>query len=132
LAGLFDAPDSARTSWQGVDYSRLITNPGSPAVQDYIVFTYDDWQAGQKTGPYVQPLNRIASFRENRFKLAEYYDIAGNVPSQWEMYDVVTDPLEQNNLAYQITKRPKPVQREYARLRARLQEIKATRLQPLS
>ncbi len=132
LAGLFDAPDSARTSWQGVDYSRLITNPGSPAVQDYIVFTYDDWQAGQKSGPYVQPLNRIASFRENRFKLAEYYDIAGNIPSQWEMYDVVTDPLEQNNLAYQITKRPKPVQREYARLRARLQEIKATRLQPLS
>lgn len=131
LAGLFDVPASARANWAGVDYSRLITNPGGPPVQDYTVFTYDDWQAGQATGPYVEGANHVVSFREARLKLAEYYDPTGAVATQWEMYDLARDPLERNNLAYRIDDRPRLVQREYYRLRAKLEHIKQTRLQPL-
>jgi arylsulfatase A-like enzyme len=131
LAGLFNAPSSALADWEGVDYSRLITNPGGPPVQDYTVFTYEDWQAGQANPPYVTGANRVVSFREQRFKLAEYYDPNGQAPTEWEMYDLLNDPLERNNLAFRIDRRPLPVQREFARMRAKLEAIKQTRLQPL-
>lgn len=131
LAGLFDVPPDARADWQGVDYSRLITNPGGPPVQDYVVFTYDDWQAGQATGPYVQGANHVVSFRENRYKLAKYYDPTGQVATEWEMYDTHHDPNEINNLAFGIQRRPKPVQREFERMRVKLDFIERTRLQPL-
>lgn len=131
LAGLFDVPPDARANWQGVDYSRLITNPGGPPVQDNIVFTYDDWQAGQATGPYVQGANRVASFRESRFKLAKYYDPLGQAATEWEMYDTLHDPYETNNLAYGIQRRPRTVQREFERMRVKLDQIERTRLQPL-
>ncbi len=132
LASLFHAPESARANWQGVDYSRLVNDPGSGSVQDYIAFTFDDYQSGQASGPYVQPPNHIVSIREERFKLAEYYDASGTLPSQWEMYDLQADPLETHNLAYQIHKKPRAVQAEYARLRGQLEVMQAKRLQPLS
>ncbi len=43
--------------------------------QDYIVFTYDDYQSGQKSPPYPKPPNHIVSIRERRWKLAKYYDV---------------------------------------------------------
>jgi arylsulfatase A-like enzyme len=129
LAGLYNAPASARAEWQGVDYSSLILNPSAKPVQDYVVFTYDDWQSGQSTSPfYPGPLNRIASIREDRYKLAEYYDVNRQLPSQWEMYDLVTDPLETNNLAN--GPRNPHEQSEYERLQAKLAMVMATRLQP--
>jgi choline-sulfatase len=82
IASLFGAPDSARVDWQGVDYSRLVLDPTAPPVQDYIVFTYDDYQSGQKRPPYPTPPNHIVSIREERFKLAEYYDVDHGVASQ--------------------------------------------------
>src|SRR5947208_5034664 len=48
IASLFGAPAAARANWQGVDYSSLVLNPSAPPVQDYTVFTYDDYQSGQK------------------------------------------------------------------------------------
>jgi hypothetical protein len=69
------------------------------------------------------------SIREERFKVAEYYDVHHVIPSQWEMYDLLEDPLETNNLAN--GPRTPRQQHEYARLRAKLAEVKATRLQPL-
>ena len=47
VASLFAAPQSARSAWQGRDYSRLVLRSRAAPVQDYIVFTYDDYQAGQ-------------------------------------------------------------------------------------
>jgi len=129
LASLFDAPNSARADWEGIDYSRLVLQPTGQPVQDYIVFTYDDFQSGQPSPPYPRPPNHVVSVREERFKLAEYYDVHGVEPSQWEMYDLLTDPLEVHNIAYEP--RTPRHEREYERLRAKLAEVKATRLQPL-
>ena len=133
LASLVDAPADARDSWEGVDYSDQILSrsPKKPS-QDYTVFTYDDWQSGQASGPYPKPPNHIASIREHRYKLARYYDADGNVPDQWEMYDLKTDPLERVNLAYKDHKRTNEQQRQYRRLRRKLARVERTRLQPLS
>ncbi len=138
IANLFDAPDAARADWQGVDYSELVLDPSASPVQDYVVFTYDDYQSGQKSGPYpgLPPFppapNHIVSIRETRYKLAEYYDADGVVPSQWEMYDLANDPLETTNIAFPDYPRTPEQQAQYDRLRAKLAEVKATRLQPLS
>lgn len=132
LASLFGAPESARAPWQGVDYSALVLDPGaSRPPQDYVVFTWDDWQAGQANGPYLPPPNHIVALRERRWKLAEYYDADGVVPSQWEMYDLEADPLERTNLAWEGYVRTPEQEAEYLRLRAKLGEVRRTRLAPL-
>ncbi len=88
LASLVGAPADARSAWQGVDYSDQILSRSPKPAQDYTVFTYDDWQSGQARGPYPQPPNHVVSIREQRYKLARYYDADGKVPDQWEMYDL--------------------------------------------
>jgi choline-sulfatase len=131
LASLVGAPSSARTNWEGIDYSRQILGQDPGPGQDYVVFTYDDWQSGQMNGPYPKPPNHIVSIREKRYKLARYYDADGNVPDQWEMYDLLRDPLEVQNLAYRKYERTPEQEREYRRLRAKLARVQKTRLQPL-
>jgi choline-sulfatase len=131
LASLVDAPSSARANWQGVDYSDHILHRTAPPPQDYVVFTYDDWQVGQTSGPYVKPPQHIVSLRERRWKIAEYYDANGKVPSQWEMYDLKHDPLERKNLAHNGYKRTPPQEKQYRRLRRKLARVKAQRLRPL-
>ena len=130
LASLFNAPQSARADWEGVDYSGIVLDPKKPGVQDYIAFTYDDFQVGQPSGPYVPQPNHITSIREGRYKLAKYYDPDGEEDEQWEMYDLKHDPLEVRNIAWPDFKRTKTQEKELARLKAKLAEVEATRLQP--
>jgi hypothetical protein len=75
--------------------------------------------------------NHIASIRETRYKLAEYYDPDGHLQSQFEMYDLLQDPLETQNLAFEDFQRNNEQQQEYERLQAKLAVVKTTRLQPL-
>ncbi|HEU4560662.1 MAG TPA: sulfatase-like hydrolase/transferase, partial [Longimicrobium sp.] len=132
LASLFGAPEQGRPSWQGVDYSRLVLDPAKARrPQKYVVFTWDDWQAGQAGGPYVQPPNHIVSIREERWKLAKYYDPQGNKAPQWEMYDLLHDPIERINLAHPGHPRTPEQERELRRLKRRLAVIQKTRLHPL-
>jgi choline-sulfatase len=133
LASLVKAPAAGRDpSWQGVDYSDQILKQTAKPPQSYTVFTYDDYQSGQASGPYPRPPNHVVSIRERRYKLARYYDVDGKVPDQWEMYDLVRDPLERTNLAYRHYQRTPAQEREYKRLRAKLAEVERTRLRPLS
>ena len=131
IASLFGVPDSARGAWQGQDYSRIVRKPDAKGVQGYIVFTYDDFQAGQATGPYVPPPNHITSIREKRYKLAKYYDVNGAVAEQWEMYDLEKDPLETRNIAAPGFKRNKEQRKAFRKLQSKLASVEATRLQPL-
>lgn len=132
LASLFGAPPKARAAWQGVDYSQKILKPRSRAPQDYTVFTYDDWQSGQSHGPYPTPPNHIVSIRERRWKIARYYDVDGQVPPQWELYDLQSDPLERRNLAHRGVKLTPRQEREYRRLKRKLALVERTRLRPLA
>src|SRR5580700_366246 len=132
LAGLLDTPSDARANWQGVDYSDQILSRSARPPQTYTVFTYDDWQSGQATGPYPKPPNHIVSIREDRYKIARYYDANGKVAPQWEMYDLETDPLERTNLAYEHYRRTPEQEREYERLKRKLARVERTRLRPLS
>lgn len=131
LASLVNAPPSARANWQGVDYSDHVLQRLAPPPQDHIVFTYDDWQIGQTSKPYVKPPQHIISLREKRWKIAEYYDANGKVPSQWEMYDLKHDPLERKNLAYRGYTRTPVQEKQYRRLRRKLARAKAQQLRPL-
>jgi arylsulfatase A-like enzyme len=128
LAGVAPQAD-----WQGVDYSPLVLRPKKAKPrQDYIVFTYDDYQSGQSSGPYPQPPNHIVSIREKRWKLAKYYDVDQNKPPQWEMYDLKTDPLEKTNLADRGYTRTAEQQKQLQRLKRKLARVENTRLKPLA
>ncbi len=133
MASLLGVPQSARQDWQGVDYSPVVRKPKKKkSAQKYIVFTFDDWQAGQASGPYVQPPNHITSIREGRYKLAKYYDADdSNTPIQWEMYDLKNDKDETRNLTAPGYKRNKKQRKAYNRLQNTLAQVEATRLQPL-
>jgi choline-sulfatase len=148
LASLVDAPKSARRPWAGVDYSELVLNPGGKkTAQDYVVFTYDDFQSGQASPPYPKPPNHIVSIREERWKLAKYYAVEVTVdeetekpvesrpkepvPPQWEMYDLKRDPNEEKNLAARGYERTPLQEREFKRLRKKLAAVEKARLHPL-
>jgi choline-sulfatase len=136
LASLAAAPKSARADWQGVDYSKLVLHPKSARpVQDYVVFTYDDFQSGQKKPPYPKPPNHIVSIREGRWKLAKYHDVSNQVRKrklpQWEMYDLKTDPFEETNLAYKGYERTEAQEKQFQRLKRKLARVEKTRLHPL-
>lgn len=70
-------------------------NPANPTkkVQDSIYFTTDEVLGEEIVG---QP-SHIACLREADWKLAEYYDPSGEKPSQFELYDLASDPLELHN-----------------------------------
>ena len=131
VASLFGAPESARADWQGVDYSDVVLHPAAAKPpQDYVVFTFDDWQAGQANPPYVPAPSHIVSVREGRWKLAEYWDPDGEEPSQWEMYDLECDPLEQKNLAWEGYTRTEAEELQFQRLQRQLATVQETRLAP--
>ncbi len=113
----------------GVDYSSIILNPNVASVQDYIAFTYDDYQSGQAGSPFPTPPNHIVGIIQSRWKLAEYYDPAGTVPSQYEMYDLVSDPSESENLANDLAN--PAIASQFHSLLTQLELVKRTRLQPL-
>jgi arylsulfatase A-like enzyme len=135
MANLVAAPKSARANWEGVDYSKLVLRPTPEReTQDYVVFTYDDYQSGQPKPPYPKPPNHIVSIREKRWKLAKYYDVnpirKRRKPPQWEMYDLKRDPLERRNLAAPGYERSPLEERAYRRLRRKLAKVQKTRLRP--
>ncbi len=133
LASLAAAPKAALANWQGVDYSKLVLHPKTARpVQDYVVFTYDDFQSGQAKPPYPKPPNHIVSIREGRWKLAKYYDVSkeNKKPPQWEMYDLKTDPREETNLAYKGYERSEQQEKQLQRLKRKLARVEKTRLRP--
>lgn len=117
LCNLLGVPDAANYEFAGVDYSSLILDPEAPPVQDYILFTFDDVNAGQSAegtdgNGIVDPPNRIHMIREAHYKYARYFDGEGVAADQQEFYDLrpaaldgtdtdpaTGDPVELRNLS---------------------------------
>jgi len=139
LATLFDAPAKARAQWQGIDYSPLVLSPNGQTTQPYVVFTFDDFQNGQASGPYLRQNSHLISVREEKYKLAKYYtpeilasDSEAKIEPEWEMYDLLADPQEVRNIAYPGTLRTPEEEREFLRLQRLIEEVTQKRLQPNS
>lgn len=131
LAGLVDAPRKARARWEGKDYSKLVLGKSKKPVQDYVVFTFDDYQAGQKSGPYIRPPQHVVAVREKNWKITKYYDADHKVAPEWELYDLRHDPNEARNLAAPGAKRSRRQRNHYKRMRKKLARVQRRRLQPL-
>ena len=130
IASLMGLPKSFATEakWTGVDYSKVVAGEASSA-QDYVVFTYDDYQWGQVFAVTVQPPNHIISVVEQQYKLAYYYDPLGKEKPEWEYYDYLNDPTESINLVQSnMTVDQKA---NLVRLQGKLNVIRKTRLMSL-
>lgn len=127
LAGLVNAPPDARAKWQGRDYSGLIRGTRKKPVQNYVAFTFQENLSNMIVGP-----RHIMAIRENRYKLARYYN--PNRPKQmvYEMYDLKKDPLERRNLASPKVKTTKQQKAQLKRLKRKLRNVQKARLQPLA
>ena len=84
--------DYKKYDLRGVDYSSLIKNPDGPAVQNSILFTYDDIYCGQEKSNnldgVVDPPNRLRALIEKDFKYVYYFDGNGVKLPQGEFYDL--------------------------------------------
>ncbi|HRJ41262.1 MAG: sulfatase-like hydrolase/transferase [Caldilineaceae bacterium] len=102
LAGV----DKQQWAFQGTDLWPLIDalRQGSdpqPHEQAAIHFTFDDQRSGSgSVEQAVDDPNHIRCIRTKEWKYAFYYDPAGAVAHEYEMYDLVNDPTEMQNLAH--------------------------------
>lgn len=142
-----------RDDWTflGKDLTPVVDEP-TKTVQNEILFTFDDQEAGQADGipttPQGQPMVAqpnhirclIANDPDGEWKYARYFDPAGVEPEQYEMYQLrdgngqPVDPYEQENLAHSRNAKamlPKYVDKR-AELAQRLAALEKERLQPLA
>jgi arylsulfatase A-like enzyme len=120
---------------RGADLSPLVWDPEAEPVQDEVLFTFDDMHAGTGLVHEVLPgvPGRIRCIREQRFKYARYFDADGRYPTEHEMYDLVEDPYELENLAHPDHPRypDAEVSSERDRLAARLARVEDRLAQPV-
>ena len=87
------------TGLRGVSLVPLIKD--GTAVQDSILFTFDDTKAGLNNKPsMVNAANRVRSIRTEEWKFNYYFDAMGAYADQFELYDMILDPDEMINRAY--------------------------------
>lgn len=130
LQDLIMGPGGPDFRFEGVSYAPILFDR-QESVQDYIIFTMDDHQIGQSSPPYVDEPNHMLCIREKRYKFCKYFDPAREITkvrSEFEMYDLVKDPTESNNLAYSGYERTSAEEAQFQRLDRRLKEVSAKRL----
>ena len=95
------------------------------AVRDAVLFTYDDHQAGTAFQEAPGQPNRIRCVRDARWKYAIYVDPSGRAGSEYELYDLESDPDEAVNLVDKSSGegRTAAARAELPRLREKLEEL---------
>jgi arylsulfatase A-like enzyme len=133
VATMAQVPDKSQWDLRGTDFSPIL-NGSQTDVQDSVLFTFDDVRAGTEMNPMVSAPNRIRCIREKNWKFARYFDGDGQATAEYEMYDLVNDPLEQQNLAHpQHPRYNEPaVITERSRLEQKLAAVESQKLSPLS
>jgi arylsulfatase A-like enzyme len=113
-----------RTRFDGRDLGPLLRGE-QDSVRDAVLFTYDDHQAATAFQDAPGQPNRIRCVRDRRWKYAVYVDPAGRVAPEYELYDLLTDPDEAQNLADKRTGqgRTATAERERRRLHAQLERL---------
>jgi choline-sulfatase len=97
LVGLTGEPANG-TPLDGLDLGPVLRGE-QDAVRDAVFFAYDDHQAGTAFQEAPGQPNRIRCVRDGRWKYAVYFDPSGETPSEFELYDLLSDPDEAINLA---------------------------------
>jgi arylsulfatase A-like enzyme len=122
LVGL--AGGSAASDLDGFDLGPVLRGESS-SVRDAVLFTYDDHQAGTAFQEAPGQPNRIRCVRDERWKYAVYLDPRGRVGSEYELYDLQSDPDEALNLVEVRTGRGRTAaaRAELPRLQAKLEEL---------
>jgi len=84
--------DTSSLDLRGVDYSSLLADPDGPAVQDAVLFTFDDIWSGQEASGspngVVPAPNRLRALVEKDFKYVLYFDGTGAAAPVDEFYDL--------------------------------------------
>lgn len=68
------------------------------SVQDHVLFTFDDHQAGSAYQDVSPQPNRIRAVRSKEAMYAVYFDPSGKEESEFELYHMTRDPDQVNNL----------------------------------
>ena len=95
LLGVTPPPDA-----RGVDLTPIIEE--DRAVQDVILFTFDDTKSGSTLASpsSVKNCDRLRTIRTKDWKFTRYFHALGAYNQQYELYNLNDDPNELNNLAY--------------------------------
>lgn len=95
------APDPGRIAASGVDLDPVAAHSAPAAsVQEEVLFTFDDHQAGSAFIDVAPQPNRIRAVRSADAMYAVYFDPSGDERPQYELYDMKRDPDQMRNLVY--------------------------------
>ncbi|MBP2656394.1 MAG: betC [Firmicutes bacterium] len=98
IAGLLhiDPPKGIR----GKDLSPIINGEQLDDARTEVLFTFDDYRVEANRPSAVAAANRIRCVRTKEWKYARYFHGDSSYKEEYEMYDLVHDPQETDNLAW--------------------------------
>lgn len=108
-----------KMNFQGVDLTPIFDEPAKD-VQEYIHFTYDDTYLTSPDPKNMGP-SHIRCILSKEWKYAVYFDPNYGQKEQYEMYDLINDPLEIRNLAHEKYSKGHEAHRQF--LHQKLTEI---------
>jgi choline-sulfatase len=115
LATITDVRGPEGYDLRGRDLTPILSDPKA-SVQDVLHFTYEDDVFPVKGPSFIRAIT------QEDWKYAVYYDPFTGEPPEYEMYDLVNDPLETLNLAHVKHATPSS-DVERARLHRRLWDV---------